>query len=196
MRRLLLLSGGLDSTGLAAWWRPDAALTIDYGQVSATGEERAARAIAQRLDVPWHHLRVDCSRLGSGLLAGAVPDPRAPVPEWWPFRNQLLATLASTWAFPRGFESVVLGSVATDGQHLDGSAQFYAVLDKLVSLQEGGLRIEAPAIALTTTELLRRIDLDSGVLGFTHSCHRSSIACGTCPGCVKRAAVLDELGRT
>lgn len=196
MRRLLLLSGGLDSTGLAAWLRPDAALTIDYGQVSAAGEERAARSIAQRLGVAWHHLRVDCSPLGSGFLAGSRPDPRAPVPEWWPFRNQLLATLAAAWAFPLGFESLVFGSVTTDGRHLDGTAQFYAALDRLVALQEGGLRVEVPAIEMTTADLLRRIDLDSGVLGFTHSCHRSSIACGTCPGCVKRAWVLDQLGRT
>ena len=194
--RLLLLSGGLDSTGLAAWLRPDSTLTIDYGQVSALGEERAARSIAKHLDLNWHHLRVDCSPLGSGLLAGTDPDPHAPAPEWWPFRNQLLATLAAAWALPRGFKSIMLGTVATDSQHLDGTQRFYDQLDQLVAFQEGSIRVQVPALDLTTTELLGRVDLGSGLLGFTHSCHRSSIACGVCPGCVKRAAVLDQLGWT
>ncbi|MGO9791651.1 MAG: 7-cyano-7-deazaguanine synthase [Solirubrobacteraceae bacterium] len=196
MRRLLLLSGGLDSTGVAGLLQPDAALTIDYGQVSAAGEEGAGRSVARHLGIPWNHLRVDCSPVGSGLLAGCEPDPCAPVREWWPFRNQLLATLAAAWALPRGFQSIVLGSVSTDGCHLDGTAQFYAKLDGLIRLQEGGMNVEVPAIGMTTAELLRQVDLESGVLGFTHSCHRSPIACGACPGCAKRAAVLEELGRT
>lgn len=192
--RLLLLSGGLDSTALAAWLRPDHALTIDYGHVSAVGEIAASRAVCARLDLPWSHVRVDCSALGSGLLAGTAPDPHAPVPEWWPYRNQMLVTAAAAWALPRNLTEIIVGSVATDDTHLDGTAAFYEALDGVVSLQEGGLRVRVPALRLTTTDLLRQAQLPAGVIGFTHSCHRAPVPCGLCPGCIKRSAVLDELG--
>lgn len=40
--RALLLSGGLDSTAIAAWQRPDVCVTVDYGQRPARGELAAS----------------------------------------------------------------------------------------------------------------------------------------------------------
>jgi 7-cyano-7-deazaguanine synthase len=193
---LLLLSGGLESTALAAWRKPQLALTVDYGQRPATGEVTAAAAVCRELGIEHHVLRVDCSALGAGLLASAEPVEGAPSPEWWPYRNQLLVTLAAGWGFPRGVTSITIGSVLTDGErHVDGSASFYDVLGALVAMQEGGVRIDVPAIAMTSAELIEVSGVADGVLGWTHSCHRADLACGTCPGCSKRRGVLEQSGR-
>lgn len=192
-KRLLLFSGGLDSTSLVVLLKPEQTLTIDYGQVSAAGEVRAAAAISSELGIPHSVLHCDCSAVGSGLLAGKDADPIAPVVEWWPFRNQLLLTLAGAWALPHGCEELIVGSVRGDDTHADGTAAFYEQADNLVAMQEGNLRITAPALSKTSESLLHEAKVPKGLLGFTHSCHRSEWACGLCPGCIKRSEILEKM---
>lgn len=206
------MSGGHDSAALAAGLRPDAALNIDYGQRPASGEVRASQAICRALDIPFHQVRIDLHSIGSGLLAAdttatelgtepqeneGVPAPlRSPSPEWWPFRNQLLVSAAAAWALTRGFDTVLTGTVAPDGErHADGTSRFYELLDAVTSYQEGHIRVVAPAIALTTAELVTASGIEDRVLAFAHSCHVSDYACGTCPGCFKHESVLRQLGR-
>jgi 7-cyano-7-deazaguanine synthase len=191
---LVLFSGGVDSTCVAALVPGALCLTIDYGHASAEGEIRASQAVASSIGLRHEVLRVDCSPVGSGLLAGNAAAPGAPSEEWWPFRNQLLVTLAAGAAFQNGCDRVIVGSVRSDGFHRDGTAEFYSRLDAVVREQEGGVRVEAPAIELTTIELVGKAGIGAPVLGWTFSCHRASIACGDCPGCNKRRGVLRELG--
>lgn len=194
-RGLLLLSGGLDSTALAAIQRPASALFIDYGQRPAAAEARAATKVAQLLGVPLTTLQLDLRPIGGGLLHGEAGVPGAPSPEWWPYRNQLLVTAAAAVALRARLDHVLVGTVAGDGdRHADGTAAFYAALDQLLRLQEGDIGVRAPAIEQTTEELIQTSGLGSDVLGWTVSCHRSDLPCGNCPGCWKRARVLRETG--
>lgn len=193
--QLLLLSGGLESSALATWLRPPLTLTIDYGQVSARGEMWAASRVCDELDLEHHALQADCSTVGSGLLAGRESDKQAPVPEWWPYRNQLLATLAGAWGISRGASEILIGSVAGDSSHADGKADFYDLLNRLMALQEGGLQVRVPGIEMSSAELIAESGISDAVLGWTHSCHVSDIACGSCPGCSKRRDVLTHIGR-
>jgi 7-cyano-7-deazaguanine synthase len=143
-----------------------------------------------------HTINIDCRSVGAGLLAGDKPARDAPTPEWWPYRNQLLVTLAASWGLPRRIGAIVMGSVRTDrDRHIDGSPRFYLGLDRLVNMQEGGVRVLAPAINLTTAQLVLQSALPDQVLVLTHSCAASPIACGFCPGCEKRRDTLAELGR-
>lgn len=203
-----MLSGGHDSIALAAWLRPAACLTIDYGQRPVEGEMRASRAAASALGLPWHTFRVDLTPVGSGLLhddeatdarsepIGGEQASGAPSPEWWPYRNQLLVSLAAAWALPRGFDELLVGSVASDGaRHKDGSAGFYDRLDDLVAFQEEHLRVTAPAVGLTTVDLLQASGVDDAVLGYAHSCHIAVYPCGMCPGCRKHHDVITTSGR-
>lgn len=196
MPDLVLLSGGIDSTCVAALNSSAHCLTIDYGQISAEGEIRAARAVTTALGLEHEVLRADCSAMGSGLLAGREPAAEAPSTEWWPFRNQLLATLGAAVALRKRCARVLIGSVNSDGFHADGTRKFYEQLDALLQAQEGGISIQAPAIALSTVELVRASGTASALLGWTFSCHASSLPCGQCPGCNKRRAVFRELGLT
>lgn len=191
--RAVLLSGGMDSIALAHWKRPEIAITIDYGQKAAATELAAAAEVARRLAIRHETLRVDCSSLGSGDMAGGAPLAVAPVTEWWPFRNQMLLTLAGMKAVAIGVVELMVGSVASDGSHADGRAEFYAAADRLMSLQEGGIRVTAPAIGMTTADLIRTSGVSRETLGWAHSCHTGPLACGDCRGCHKHFQVTEEL---
>jgi 7-cyano-7-deazaguanine synthase len=194
MKTAILLSGGMDSISLAHWKRPDIAFTIDYGQLSAAGEIQAARVVSRNLGIPHELISVNCRELGSGDLAGKPHLETAPSSEWWPFRNQLLLTLAGTRAISLGINSLIFGSVKTDSFHKDGSAEFFEKISDVFFLQEGNLLVSAPAINLSTTELVKVSGIPRSLLAWAHSCHISQYACGHCGGCAKYYSVMKELG--
>lgn len=192
---ILLLSGGLDSTALAHLLRPGLCVVVDYGQRCAQAEKRAATAVCRTLGLRLRAVRLDVREIGAGLLLDDQPTDGAPSPEWWPYRNQVLVTAAASIALRENLTHVIVGSVSTDGnRHIDGTAAFYEALDSLVSLQEGGIRVKAPALHLSTVQLLRESGLGEDVLGWTVSCHRAEYPCGACPGCRKRTDALAEVG--
>ncbi|HUI28955.1 MAG TPA: 7-cyano-7-deazaguanine synthase [Candidatus Acidoferrales bacterium] len=194
MRTGVLLSGGIDSTSLAFWKHPDVAITVDYGQLPAQGEIRAATKIARILKIKHEIIQVDCHTLGSGDMAGRSPNRVAPVPEWWPYRNQLLITLAGMRAIALNINLLMIGSVKRDGVHVDGRRQFFRRVNQLMKMQEGKIKIESPAIALDSVELVQKSKITFDVLAWTHSCHVSDYACGNCRGCFKHQFVMKKLG--
>jgi 7-cyano-7-deazaguanine synthase len=85
--------------------------------------------------------------------------------------------------------------VAGDGsRHIDGTTAFYEAMDAVTAMQEGNIRVLAPAIGLSAAELVRASGVTEEVLGWTHSCHRGVMPCAACPGCWKRFDVLAEVG--
>jgi 7-cyano-7-deazaguanine synthase len=196
MRSALLLSGGQDSTAIAYWLRPSVGITVDYGQQPAEAEVRASAQICKELGIRHVVVSINCSQIGSGDLNGQPPLAVAPSSEWWPYRNQLVITLAAAPALAHGAHELLIGTVATDASHTDGTQEFVEVMDKLISLQEGGLRIRAPAIGMSSSELVRRSGIPLELLCWSHSCHRSSFACGCCRGCIKHKNVMHELGES
>ncbi|MDO8473397.1 MAG: 7-cyano-7-deazaguanine synthase [Dehalococcoidia bacterium] len=194
MKTALLLSGGMDSIALAYLKHPDLAITIDYGQVVAKAEIRAASAVCEFLRMPHEVVSVDCSALGSGDLAGRPSVALAPVSEWWPFRNQLLITLAAMKAVPLGVQLLHIGTVKTDAVHADGSESFVNTMGAVLQLQEGQMNLEAPAIRMTSAELIRTSGVPRDILSFAHSCHVAEFACGKCRGCSKHYQTMEDLG--
>jgi 7-cyano-7-deazaguanine synthase len=192
--RALLLSGGMDSTALAWATRPSLAVTVNYGQRAAEGEVRAASAVCSALGLRHRVVHVDCRELGSGDMAGSDPSPIAPVSEWWPYRNQLLITLAAPVVLQEGMTTILVGAVATDRSHSDGRPEFFEAMRRLLRMQEGGLEVEAPAIGETTVSLCQRVGIPFQLLAWAHSCHVSEYACGRCRGCNKHRESMRELG--
>lgn len=196
MTTALLLSGGMDSVSIAWWKKPEVAITVDYGQLPADAEIAAASKVAELLSIKHEVIRVDCSSLGSGDMAGTTPSPAAPVSEWWPFRNQLVLTLAGMAAVRMAAERLLIGTLSTDGQHADGRPEFVERISGLMRMQEGGLVVEAPAIALNAVELVHSSGIDQATLAWAHSCHTGNFACGRCRGCVKHFNTWSALGWT
>ena len=194
MTTALLLSGGLDSTALAWWRRPDIAVTIDYGQRPAEAEIRAAAAVADTIGCEHVVHRVDLSALGSGDMNGRPGLSIAPVPEWWPYRNQMLITLGAMAVIARGASEIMMGTLASDRSHADGSPEFVAAMDALLRTQEGAMRVIAPAMEMEAEELIRTSGVPLDVLAWAHSCHRANEACGMCRGCDKHYRTMGGLG--
>lgn len=194
MSDLLLLSGGIDSAALASWFRPDVCLTIDYGQRAAAAEIQASRQICADLSLRHEVLTVHIPSLGAGDMAGTAPTMHSANSEFWPFRNQYLITLGAMAAVKYACKRVLIGTVSTDDRHADGSVQFIETMDTLLALQEGEIRLAAPAKHLTTAQLVKQSRLPQAILGWTHSCHTSALACGNCRGCDKHSDVMAELG--
>lgn len=194
MKTGLLLSGGMDSLSLAWWKRPDIAFTVNYGQLAAEAEIAASKSICKHLGIAHFVLDVDCSALGSGDMAGSLADKHAPASDWWPYRNQMLVTLTAMKAISFGVTHLWLGTVRSDGSHRDGTTEFVDAISRVLSLQEGGMVVEAPAIDLSTSELIRISEIPPEILAWAHSCHKADVACGNCRGCNKYFGVLREIG--
>ena len=125
-------------------------------------------------------------------MAGTEPSTVAPVPEWWPFRNQLLITMAAAVALGEDMKSLVVGSVANDRSHADGRKAFFDAMNRVLVIQVGVFNLLEPAIDQTTVELCREVPFE--ILAWTHSCPVSDYACGTCRGCGKHRETMHALG--
>lgn len=194
MKSALLLSGGMDSIAIAYWQKPEFAITVDYGQRPATAEVRAAAAVCTELRIEHFVIQTDLSALGSGDMAGSSALPEAPVPEWWPFRNQMLVTLAAMKSVSIGAGRILIGTLRTDGVHADGRKEFVDGMRALLTMQEGALCLEAPALSLTAVELVQKSNVPMELLAWAHSCHVSEYACGMCRGCRKHYETMAQLG--
>lgn len=192
--KAILLSGGMDSTSVAYWKKPELAITINYGQKPAAAEIRSSRAISNELGIKHEVIEVDVSSLGSGDMGLAPALSIAPATEWWPFRNQLLITLAAMKCASMGVNELMLGTLAGDSFHCDGSIAFYTAIDHLCKIQEGNLRITTPAILMSAVELVRISGVPIEILAWAHSCHVSNEACGVCRGCQKHYETMEGLG--
>lgn len=190
----LLMSGGMDSISLAHWRRPDVAIFIDYGQRAAEAEKAAGLAACAAMSIRHESYVVDCSSLGSGDMADAPAAAVAPVPEWWPFRNQLILTLAGMAAIKLGVSELQIGALRTDGEHADGRVEFIERISDLMAMQEGGLTVSAPAITLDAVELVQASGIGREILAWAHSCHTGNFACGRCRGCNKHYKTWSALG--
>lgn len=190
----LLLSGGMDSTAIAFWKKPDIAITIDYGQRPALAEIRAAAAVCAVLGIRHVKVHVDLSPFGSGDMSSHPALGLAPRSEWWPYRNQALITVAAMALISHDVDHLMIGTLKTDGHHADGTVAFVEHLAALLALQEGAMRLEAPAIELDPVELVKVSGIPLDVLCWSHSCHSADYACGECGGCRKHYRTMDAVG--
>lgn len=192
--RVLLFSGGVESTCLAVMTKPDLALTINYGQVCAPGEMRAAKHIASLIGMSHKVVEVSLGHLGAGEMTG-IPSEEAEgrVPEHWPFRNQMLLTVAAMALADSDLRELIIGTVLTDRVHNDGTPEFLSAMERLLKTQLSGFKLSAPASTISTDDLVRRSGVSRDLLGWTFSCHRAEVACGACRGCNKSLELFARL---
>jgi 7-cyano-7-deazaguanine synthase len=167
---------------------------VDYGQLPAEAEEAAGRAVCETVGISFEVVRADCSSIGSGDMAGKIALEAAPVSEWWPFRNQLILTIAGSIALKLGLTELIIGALRTDDAHADGRPEFVDAISNLMRIQEGGLTVSAPAINMSAPELVQTSGIPKAVLAWAHSCHTSNFACGQCRGCIKHYLTWKALG--
>jgi len=194
MKKAVLLSGGVDSICLTYGIKPEIAYTIDYGQIVANREIYVSNYICELLNIEHKVITVDCKHLGSGSLADSKTSDVSPSKEWWPFRNQLLVTLAAMQSIKDSVNEIYLASVKSDNFHKDGTKDFYTLINNLLSYQEGYIRVICPTLDNYSHELIEKYNVPKKFITMAHSCHISNLACGKCSGCIKQLKVRYELG--
>src|SRR6056300_1545438 len=201
MKALVLFSGGLDSTVLAAQLLADGAetrlLSIDYGQRHAK-ELQQAEKIAEALGLPHRILRLP--DLGPLLGGSSLTDDQVELPEGHyaeesmkatvvPNRNMILLALAGGHALSLSFDTIAYAAHAGDHTiYPDCRPEFADAMDTALSLADWNtLSLHRPFVDMTKSDLVSLgAELDAP-LHLTWSCYAGNeIHCGKCGTCVER----------
>jgi 7-cyano-7-deazaguanine synthase len=92
-----------------------------------------------------------------------------------------------------GVTELMTASVKSDGFHKDGTADFYQLINNLMTYQEGGIKVYSPCIHMTSVELVKSSGIPDSLLHWAHSCHTGNVPCGHCRGCNKYRQTMHEL---
>jgi 7-cyano-7-deazaguanine synthase len=217
-KAVVLLSGGLDSTTVAAIAKQQGfavyALSFDYGQNHKIELEFAAR-IAQATGVERHAIvNVDLRVFGGSALTTDTPIPKHRTAEtigegipvtYVPARNTVFLALALAWAESLDATDIFLGVNALDySGYPDCRPEFIEAFERMANLgtkmgtQDGKtIKIHTPLIALTKKQIVE-MGLSLGVdYGMTITCYDPSAtgeACRECDACLLRLKGFAEAG--
>jgi len=208
-KAVVLLSGGLDSTTVAAIARAEGfsvyALSFDYGQTHKAELKAAARVAAKQQVARHIVLKVDLSAFGGSALTGDAEIPKGRSLEemgegipvtYVPARNTVFLSLALAWAESLQATDIFIGVNALDySGYPDCRPEFIRAFETMANLgtkigSEGKrITIHTPLIAMTKREIVRK-GLELGVdYGMTVTCYDASDegeACGECDACLLR----------
>jgi 7-cyano-7-deazaguanine synthase len=213
-KAVVLLSGGLDSYTAGAIAREAGfdlyALTVNYGQ--RHGQEiLASRKVAEALGAKAHReLAVDLAALGGSALLGDGevpkngPDPNTIPATYVPARNTVMLSLALAWAEVLGAFDIFIGvnALVYSGypvcrpEYIEAFERMAALATK-AGVEGARFRIQAPLIAMTKADIIRKgvsLGLDYSL---SHSCYDplpNGAPCGRCDSCVLRARGFKEAG--
>jgi len=215
-KAIVLFSGGLDSTTALCWALSKGyecrALSFDYGQ-RHDRENRSARAIARRLGVELHEIKLDfpwfdtCSLVNPKLK---LPDVKlskigrkGDIPSTYvPGRNLVFASIGFSYADAIGADAIVLGPNVVDySGYPDCRPEFYRALAKAAGYgtRRGAngrpIKILTPLIKLSKAGIAKLGVRLKAPLELTWSCYSGgSRPCGHCDSCKLRAKGFAEAG--
>jgi 7-cyano-7-deazaguanine synthase len=217
-KAVVLLSGGLDSTTVAAMAKRRGfmvyALSFDYGQNHRVELDFAARVAAAQAVARHAIVKVDLRAFGGSALTSDVPVPKHRTAEamghgvpvtYVPARNTVFLSLALAWAESLGATDIFIGVNALDySGYPDCRPEFIAAFERMANLAtkmgtEDGrtVKIHTPLIAMTKKQIIEA-GLALGVdYSMTTTCYDPSPtgeACGACDACLLRLKGFAEAG--
>jgi 7-cyano-7-deazaguanine synthase len=206
-KAVVILSGGLDSSGVAAYWKREGyeinLLTFNYGQ-RASQEIKRAKEIGEELKSINHKI-IDISFMKE--LYGStnvLTDPTKEMPSSFqrniivPIRNAVFLTIATAYSFSICAKILAYGAHLTDQPYPDCRPEFAKELASALNLgdidaikqgQHPEIRIWSPAIqGLSKDEMLK---ISYAILGNkiyrSWSCYEDGdVHCGRCESCNNR----------
>lgn len=205
-KAVVLLSGGMDSTTVAASIRKDYdevyGVAINYGQKHSIELERA-EWIAGYLGLAGYHiLDIAGTFQNSSLLSGGDEiidgDQKAEIGSTYvPARNAVFLSMAAGYADSIDAEAVYYGAHGSDEDNYpDCTPEFLQAISHALSLGTvNNVEIRAPFIHMTKADIVTEAAIYAAPLGRTISCYRGTIPqCGTCPTCVGRIEAFRVAG--
>ncbi|MGB1697699.1 MAG: 7-cyano-7-deazaguanine synthase QueC [Thermoplasmatota archaeon] len=212
-RAVVLLSGGLDSTTVAAIAGKEYelyALSFDYGQ-RHDKELQCARAVAKAMGIVRHEvLKIPIGQLGGSSLTDDSMDVHDAgeaigdeIPNTYvPARNTVFISFALGYAEVVGAEAIFLGVNAMDySGYPDCRPEYIAAFQTVADLAtkqgvEGeGPRLLTPLLHMTKADIARTGMELGAPLHLTWSCYRGGdAACGTCESCTLRLKGFSDAG--
>lgn len=212
-KAVVLSSGGLDSTTVIAIAQKAGyscyTLSFDYGQRHRS-ELVAAQNVSRTMGVVEHKVvGLDLRSIGGSALTDnniLVPEEETsgiPV-TYVPARNTVFLSIALGWAEVLNAEAIFIGVNAVDySGYPDCRAEYLAAFERMAALAtrsgvEGSpVRLEAPLLKLTKSEIIRK-GISLGVdYALTVSCYQADDegrACGKCDSCRLRKKGFDDAG--
>jgi len=216
-RAVVLLSGGLDSATTLAIAHAEGyethALSFRYGQRHA-GELEFAAKLAKAMGAERHVvLAIDLRAFGGSALTAEIAVPKHERAEeigggipvtYVPARNTIFLSFALAFAEVSAAEDIFIGVNALDySGYPDCRPEYLASFEQMANLAtragvEGGhLRIHAPLLDLTKSEIIQR-GLALGVdYSLTRSCYdprADGASCGRCDACLLRRRGFEQAG--
>jgi 7-cyano-7-deazaguanine synthase len=206
-KAVIIVSGGLDSSGVAAFWKEKGyslyLLTFNYGQ-------RGAKEIESALRIGKHLGAVEHKTLDISFLkelygsSNVLTDESREMPSRFersivvPIRNAIFLSIATAYAFAIKAEIVAYGAHLSDQPYPDCRPGFAKLLaealnlgdiDAIESKSHPRVNIWSPAIeGLTKEEMLKiSINILRSRIYETWSCYLSGEKqCGRCESCLNR----------
>ncbi len=214
---VVLLSGGLDSTTVAAMAKAAGfrllALTIDYNQRHRIELDHAAR-VATALGAERHIvLPLDLRGFGGSALTADIDVPKAKASDpvepgipvtYVPARNTIFLSVALGWAEAAGARDLFIGVNALDySGYPDCRPEFIAAFETMANtatkagVEGQRFRVHTPLAAMTKADIVRAAADVGAPLALTWSCYDPTPTgrpCGGCDSCRLRAKGFAEAG--
>lgn len=198
--KVLLLSGGLDSTvlfyDLLSHDESMCCVWIDYGQKNAREEQRAVQDLCQQYRIPLHTIFVPLAfqSIRSTLLKD-VEGKHTVQSDELPNRNAVLISLAASFACTlEGQHTILVAAHKTGAAYADATPQFYTRMSKAIHWSTNSkVAVEAPYIRMTKRQIVRRawdLAMTPADIMKTVSCYEGR-TCGVCPACIARRRALE-----
>jgi 7-cyano-7-deazaguanine synthase len=214
-KAIILLSGGLDSTTVAAIAKNEGyalrAMSFDYGQRHRR-ELDSARAVAGYLGCEqFVVVPLSLSLWGGSALTDDIEVPKSRTDEamssgipitYVPARNTLFIAYALSYAEATDAEAIFIGVNAVDySGYPDCRPEYIAEYQELINLAtkktiEGGvIELRAPLSGLSKAQIIQWGARLGAPYHLTWSCYEGgAVACGLCDSCQLRLRGFAEAG--
>ena len=219
MKKVISLSGGLDSTVLCYWLVDKYGaenilpITFDYGQKNSVETSKAKRTCC---DLGLTYNLQDITFLGdickdvSSLSASSdieTPDADDVADEvkpstYIPYRNLIMLGIAMSYAESNKADTVFISSQIRE-IHWDSQQTFMEAMNRVSELNTTyPVKVEAPFIALSKADEIREGMKLNVPFEQCWSCYnpqfiqvpRTALACGSCSACDNRRKAFEEVG--
>jgi 7-cyano-7-deazaguanine synthase len=213
-KAISVLSGGLDSTVATAYYSDKYeihAITFNYGQRSAEMEIKSAGAVCEKLgiehnvlDLPW------LKKLGKSALTSDAEVPELKMDEldskeicdetarkvWVPGRNVVFTAIATSFAEALNAEKIIVGWDLEEAVTFpDNSKEFLDAFNNVLEIGTlEGVKIEAPVINMSKTEIVKLGREIDAPMDLSYSCYMGEEKpCGTCESCMRRIRAFKDV---